>query len=150
MLSSQEFSRRHHGDLYSRFDVVEGGQKGDQRFTASDITLQQSGHSVRFRKVGAEFFQNSLLVPGKRKGESLQCRFLQPSRRCAHDFPAPAFPLSDLFEQTKLKIEEFFELECKPGFLQKLHARGEMDLFERGFLLHQFEPLEHRLRQFVF
>src|ERR1700719_3050575 len=68
MLDGKNFSGRHESGLAVVFDGDDSGLKGDDGFSAADVTLQQAIHRHWLFEVGGDFREDPLLRGGGLEG----------------------------------------------------------------------------------
>ena len=74
MLLRKNLGRRHQGRLKIIFNRLQHSQRGNDRFAASHVTLQQALHGVRLRQIAADFGESLLLGLGEIERQQLQQR----------------------------------------------------------------------------
>ena len=67
MLAGEDFGRRHHRRLPSRFDHVRHRDQRDHRLARSDVALQEPDHALLGPEIGADILDRLLLRFGQRE-----------------------------------------------------------------------------------
>ena len=114
MLAGQDFGRRHQRRLMAGLDRRQHGEKGDHRFPAADVALEEPQHACRRRHVAADIGKRRGLRRGEREGQG------------GNDFIAEAAVALDRppGEIALLKLSRLSSIVC-PGDRQTLFRTVE-------------------------
>ena len=69
MLLGEDLRGRHQRRLLTRLDAEKHGAQRDERFSRSDIAVQQTIHWTRRGEIGCDFSDGPLLRAGQREGQ---------------------------------------------------------------------------------
>ena len=144
VLAGEDFGRRHHRRLPSRFDHVGHRHQRDDGLARSDVALQQPQHALFGLEIGADVVDRLLLRPGQRKRQ----RGLEAARQSA--FGAMRAAGNDAHaraheQERELVGEQFVIGEAgrrRTGRVDVLGPRRAVHRAERLGEARQFEPAQ--------
>src|SRR6185312_2502593 len=110
VLRSENLSRGHERGLVSVLDRDHGGFEGDERFSRSDISLQQAAHGNWCLHVGGDLSQNLLLCGRRTEGKEAFDRLAHAIIEFEADSGAPAKVAAFEF-QANFEKEQFLKDE---------------------------------------